>query len=72
MTGRRTGSKGYDIRIAFSLADAGDADDCRMTLRLRGIVREESDKYTVTQNERYRLTITWGNPEITKGAEGNA
>ena len=72
MTGRRTGREGYDIRIAFSLADAGDADDCRMTLRLRGIVTEESDKDTVTQNENYRLTITWGNPKITKGAEGNA
>lgn len=72
MTGRRTGSKGYDIQIAFSLADAGDADDCRMTLRLRGIVEEKSDKYTVTQNEKYELTITWGNPEITKGVEGNA
>ena len=72
MTGRGTRGEGYDIRIAFSLADAGDADDCRMTLRLRGIVKEESDKDTVTQNERYRLTITWGNPEITKGVEGNA
>lgn len=72
MTGRGTGREGYDIRIAFSLADAGDADDCRMTLRLRGIVKEESDKDTVTQNEKYELTITWGNPEITKGAEGNA
>lgn len=72
MTGRGTRGEGYDIRIAFSLADAGDADDCRMTLRLRGNVEEESDKDTVTQNERYRLTITWGNPEITKGVEGNA
>ena len=72
MKGRGTGREGYDIRIAFSLADAGDADDCRMTLRLRGIVKEESDKDTVTQDESYRLTITWGNPEITKGVEGNA
>ena len=72
MTGRGTRGEGYDIRIAFSLADAGDADDCRMTLRLRGIVEEKSDKDTVTQDENYRLTITWGNPKITKGAEGNA
>ena len=72
MTGRGTRGEGYDIRIAFSLADAGDADDCRMTLRLRGNVEEKSDKYTVTQNEKYELTITWGNPEITKGVEGNA
>lgn len=72
MTGRREGNWGYDIQIAFSLADAGDADDCRMTLRLRGIVTEKSDKDTVTQDENYRLTITWGNPKITKGAEGNA
>ena len=71
MTGRGTGSGGYDIRIAFSLADAGDADDCRMTLRLSGIVGETSDKDTVTQDERYELTITWSNPKITKGAEGN-
>ena len=72
MTGRRTGNEGYDIQIAFSLADAGDADDCRMTLRLGGSVRETSDKDTGTQDERYELTITWGNPKITKGAEGNA
>ena len=72
MTGRGTRGEGYDIRIAFSLANAGDADDCRMTLRLSGIVGETSDKDTVTQDERYELTITWGNPKITKGAEGNA
>ena len=72
MTGRGTRGEDYNIRIAFSLADAEDADDCRMTLRLRGIVTEKSDKDTVTQDENYRLTITWGNPEITKGVEGNA
>lgn len=72
MTERGEGNGGYDIQIAFSLVDAGDADDCRMTLRLSGIVGETSDKDTVTQDERYELTITWGNPKITKGVEGNA
>lgn len=75
MTGRETGSEGYDIRIAFSLADAGDADDCRMTLRLSGSVSESTDSYTNSTTGESRidkLTITWGNPKITKGAEGNA
>jgi len=74
MTGRGTGSGGYDIRIAFSLADAGDADDCRMTLRLSGSVSESTDVYANTAgwSRIDELTITWSNPKITKGAEGNA
>ena len=73
MTGRGTGSGGYDIRIAFSLADAGDADDCRMTLRLSGSVSESTDVYANTAgwSRIDELTITWSNPKITKGAEGN-
>ena len=74
MTGRGTGSGGYDIRIAFSLADAGDADDCRMTPRLSGSVSESTDVYANTAgwSRIDELTITWSNPKITKGAEGNA
>lgn len=75
MTGRGTRGEGYDIRIAFSLADAGDADDCRMTLRLGGIVDESTSTFTdgnTGQSRIDRLTITWGNPKITKGVEGNA
>lgn len=72
MTGRGTGSGGYDIQIAFSLADAGDADDCRMTLRLSGSVSESTDVYANTAgwSRIDELTITWSNPKITKGAEG--
>lgn len=72
MTGRGTGSGGYDIRIAFSLADAGDADDCRMTLRLSGSVSESTDVYANTAgwSRIDELTITWSNPKITKGAGG--
>lgn len=75
MTGRREGNQGYDIRIAFSLADAGDANDCRMTLRLSGSVSESTDVYANTAgwSRIDKLTITWGNlTKITKGAEGNA
>lgn len=75
MTGRQgTGNRGYDIRIAFSLADAGDAGDCRMTLALYGIVSESRSVFTdgaAGQSEINELTVTWGNPKITKGAEGN-
>lgn len=75
MTGRGEGNQGYDIRIAFSLADAGDANDCRMTLRLSGSVSESTDVYANTAgwSRIDELTITWGNlTKITKGAEGNA
>lgn len=74
MTGRGTGSGDYDIRIAFSLADAGDADDCRMTLRLSGSVSESTYVYANTAgwSRIDELTITWSNPKITKGVEGNA
>ena len=74
MTGRGEGNWGYDIRIAFSLADAGDADDCRMTLRLSGRVSESTDIYANTAgwSRTDELTIIWGNPKITKGVEGNA
>ena len=75
MTGRGEGNWGYDIQIAFSLTDAGNADDCRMTLRLGGIVDESTRTFTdgnTGQSRIDRLTITWGNPKITKGVEGNA
>ena len=75
MTGRGEGNWGYDIQIAFSLTDAGNADDCRMTLRLGGIVDESTSTFTdgnTGQSRIDRLTITWGNPKITKGVEGNA
>ena len=75
MTGRREGNWGYDIQIAFSLTDAGDADDCRMTLRLSGrVIVESTDVYVNPTGESRtdKLTITWGNPKITKGVEGNA
>ncbi len=75
MTGRGEGNQGYDIQIAFSLTDAGNADDCRMTLRLGGIVDESTSTFTdgnTGQSRIDRLTITWGNPKITKGVEGNA
>lgn len=74
MTGRGEGNRGYDIQIAFSLTDAGDADDCRMTLRLSGSVSESTDVYANTAgwSRIDELTITWSNPKITKGAEGNA
>lgn len=75
MTGRGEGNRGYDIQIAFSLTDAGNADDCRMTLRLGGIVDESTSTFTdgnTGQSRIDRLTITWGNPKITKGVEGNA
>ena len=75
MTGRGEGNRGYDIQIAFSLTDAGDADDCRMTLRLSGSVSESTDVYANTAgwSRIDKLTIIWGNlTKITKGAEGNA
>ena len=74
MTGRGEGNRGYDIQIAFSLTDAGGADDCRMTLRLSGSVSESTDVYANTAgwSRIDELTITWSNPKITKGAEGNA
>lgn len=74
MTGRGEGNRGYDIQIAFSLTDAGDADDCRMTLRLSGSVSESTDVYANTAgwSRIDELTITWSNPKITKGVEGNA
>ena len=68
MTGRGTGSKGYDIRIAFSLVDAEDADDCRMTLRLSGKYSYELDSgYSDKTVET--TTIRWEYPAITKGTE---
>ena len=74
MTGRGEGNRGYDIQIAFSLTDAGDADDCRMTLRLSGSVSESTDVYANTAgwSRIDELTITWSNPKITKGVEGDA
>ena len=56
--------------VIVKICSETDIADCRMTLRLSGIVGETSDKDTVTQDERYELTITWSNPKITKGAEG--
>lgn len=45
-----------------------------MTLRLSGSVSESTDVYANTAgwSRIDELTITWSNPKITKGAEGNA
>ena len=44
-----------------------------MTLRLSGSVSESTDVYANTAgwSRIDELTITWSNPKITKGAEGN-
>ena len=68
VTSREAGNRGYDIQIAFSLVDADDTDDCRMTLRLSGKYSYELDSgYSDKTVET--TTIRWEYPAITKGTE---
>ena len=68
MTSLEAGNRGYDIQIAFSLADADDTDDCRMTLRLSGKYSYELDSGYPDKTVE-TTTIRWEYPAITKGME---
>lgn len=60
------------IQVELSLApENGKADDCRMTLTMRGTLQTEGDPVPDTGAEKtsypFTTTVTWGSPKITKG-----